>query len=479
MLRSIAYRRWLALSFLILASVCLSAISCQKGPVREAVSHKDDWKAAYIYAFPMVMNYGVMYEFAIDKNSGQYKAPFNQISNEARVFTPKDTAVVTPNSDTPYSILAMDLRTEPIVLCMPQVEKGRYYVVQLVDMYTFNYGYMGSRTTGNAPGCFLVAGPDWKGDTPAGIKKVFHCETLFSVTAYRTQLLGPADMPNVKKIQAGYKVQPLSQFLKQPAPPAAPTIDFPKFTKDDMKLSFAKYLNFVLQFCPEAPGEREIRAKLAAIGLGAGKPFDLDKLSEAERAEEAIGVKEGYDAIVAQKDDIGKRINGWSVGSALGDRAFFNGNWVLRAAGALAGIYGNSAEEAVYPMTTADGNGKLLDGSKHKYTLTFAAGQFPPVNAFWSVTMYDGKTQLLVENPINRYLINSPMLANLKKNKDGSLTLYIQKDAPAADNKANWLPAPDGPIYLVMRLYWPRTEPPSILPLGEGTWQPPALVTVQ
>ena len=119
------------------------------------------------------------------------------------------------------------------------------------------------------------------------------------------------------------------------------------------------------------------------------------------------------------------------------------------------------------------------DGSKHNYTLTFAAGQYPPVNAFWSVTMYDGKTQLLIENSINRYLINSPMLPSMKKNKDGSLTMYIQKDSPSADKKANWLPAPDGPIYMVMRLYWPKTEPPSILPPGSGTWQPPAIQVAQ
>ena len=120
-------------------------------------------------------------------------------------------------------------------------------------------------------------------------------------------------------------------------------------------------------------------------------------------------------------------------------------------------------------------NGRPLDGSKHNYTLTFPAGQLPPVNSFWSVTMYDGKTQLLIENPINRYLINSPMLPDMKKNADGSLTLYIQNKSPGADKEANWLPAPDGPIYLVMRLYWPKTEAPSILPAGEGTWQPPGL----
>jgi hypothetical protein len=456
----------------------LAVVSCstQQGPVREAISHKDDYQQAYIYGFPMLMNYGVMYEYFVDKNSGQYKAPFNQIYNEARVFTPKDTAIITPNSDTPYSFVGADLRAEPIVLCVPKIEKTRYYDVQLVDMYTFNYGYIGSRATGNDAGCYMIAGPNWKGATPTGIKKVFHSETQFGLIGYRTQLFGPKDMPNVVKIQSGYKVQPLSAFLHQPAPPAAPAIDFPPFTKDDMKLPFPKYLNFVLQFCPPVEEEKALRAKFATIGIEAGKPFDLAKLSEAEKAEEALGVKEGYDAIVKQKDEIGKNINGWLVGSAFGDRAFFNGNWLLRAAAALAGIYGNSAEEAVYPLAKNDAAGNPLDGSKHNYTLTFAAGQYPPVNAFWSVTMYDSKTQLLIENPINRYLINSPMLPAMKKNPDGSLTMYIQKDAPSADKKANWLPAPNGPIYLVMRLYWPKTEPPSILPPGDGTWKPPAIL---
>lgn len=454
---------WL-IAVIALLGILSPAFSNAQGPVREAVSDKNTWKEAYIYGFPMVMNYGVMYAYAVDRNSGQFKAPFNQICNEARVFTPKDTAVVTPNSDTPYSMLFMDLRAEPIVLCLPKVEKDRYYSVQLVDMYTFNYGYMGSRATGNDAGCYMVAGPDWKGDTPAGINHVFHCATQFSAAAYRTQLFGPKDMPKVEKIQAGYKVQTLSQFLKQPAPPAAPAIDFPRFTKDDMKMPFSKFLNFVLQFCPDVPQEKELRTKLATIGIAAGKPFELDKLSEVQKAELALGLKEGYDAIEMQRDQMGKNINGWRIGSAYGDRAFYQENYLLRAAAALAGIYGNDAVEAMYPMAKNDGSGEPLDGSKHNYTLTFAADQFPPVNAFWSVTMYDGKTQLLIENPINRYLINSPMLPDMKKNADGSLTLYIQKDSPGKDKEANWLPAPGDLIYLVMRLYWPKSEPPSILP---------------
>ena len=416
------------------------------------VAIKDIAQEAYIYGFPMLMNYGVMHAYFIDKNSGQYKAPFNTIYNEARVFTPKDTAIVTPNSDTPYSFIGVDLRAEPIVLCVPKVEKSRYYDVQLVDMYTFNYGYIGSRATGNDAGCYVIAGPDWKGETPKDIKKIFRSETQFGLVGIRTQLFSPSDMPNVVKVQAGYKVQPLSKFLNQPAPPAPPTIDFPAFTKDDMKTPFAKYLNFILQFCPPVEEEKALRAKLATIGIEAGKPFDFDKLSEAHKAEMALGIKEGYDAIEKKRNDFGKNVNGWLIGSILGDRAFFNGNFLLRAAGALAGIYGNSAEEAVYPLAKNDADGQPLDGSKANYTLTFAKDQFPPVNAFWSVTMYDGKTQLLIENPINRYLINSPMLPNMKKNADGSLTLYIQKDSPGKDKESNWLPAPDGPIYMVMRL---------------------------
>ncbi len=455
---------------------CLLMTSCKPGQPR---SHKDDFKQAYIYGFPMIAAYKAMHEFNIDKANPQYKGPFNTIVNEARVFTPKDTAVVTPNSDTPYSMMQVDLRAEPIVFCVPSVDKGRYYSVMLTDLYTFNYGYVGSRATGNDAGCYMVAGPGWNGETPNGIKKVFHPETQFSLMVFRTQLFNAADMPNVKKIQAGYIAQPLSAYLKQPAPPAAPAIDWPDFTDEAFKMDFPKYLSFLLQFCPEVAAEKDLRAKFAEIGIVPGQAFDSSKLSEVEKAELALGLEEGYKAIKGKVDEIGKEVNGWRVGSAFGDREFYKGNFLLRAGAAMAGIYGNNADEAMYPLAKADSKGEKLNGSKHKYTLTFAAGQMPPVNAFWSVTMYDGNTQLLIENPINRYLINSPMLPQLKKNADGSLTIYIQKDAPAGDKKANWLPAPDGPIYMVMRLYWPKTEEPSILPAGEGTWKPPVIEVAQ
>ena len=187
-------------------------------------------------------------------------------------------------------------------------------------------------------------------------------------------------------------------------------------------------------------------------------------------------MKEGARKVNEAAGQIGKDINGWKIGSAFGDRTFYSGDWLKRAAAAQAGIYGNDAAEAVYPMAKTERDGQPLDGHRYAYTLTFAAGQLPPVRAFWSLTMYDGKTQLLIKNPINRYLINSSMLPSLVKNPDGSVSLYVQKDSPGKDKETNWLPAPDGPIYLVMRLYWPRAEPPSVLPPGGGTWQPPALV---
>ena len=431
---------------------------------------------AFIYGFPLVMNYKVFHDYFLDSDSGSFKVPLNTLHSEARVYTPEDVGVQTPNSDTPYSMLGADLRAEPLVLCMPEVDEPRYYSVQLVDMYTHNYGYIGSRTTGNDAGCFLLAGPGWSGPVPPGIERVFRCETPFSFVIYRTQLFDADDLGNVERIQAGYSVQPLSTFLKQPAPPAPPAIDWPAAGKESFTTAFPETLDFLLGFLPPVgPASREepLRERLASIGIGPDATVRLQDLTPDQRRALGAGLMSGAAKLDQAATKLGTRLNGWQIGSAAGSREFFDGDWLLRAVGSKLGIYGNDAAEATYPFTKQDADGDPLDGSAHTYTLTFPASQLPPVNAFWSMTMYDARTQLLVDNPINRYLINSPMLPNLLKNDDGSLTLYVQRDSPGPDKEVNWLPAPDGPIFLVMRLYWPKETSPSVLPPGRGSWQPP------
>jgi len=429
-------------------------------------------KEAYIYGFPIVDNYRVQHAYWVDKATPEYKAPWNQLWNSARVYTPADTAIQTPNSDTPYSFLGADLRSEPLVLTVPAIEKGRYFSVQLIDYYTFNFDYIGTRTTGNGGGSFLLAGPGWQGATPKGVKKVFRCETELAIPTYRTQLFDPADIDNVKKVQAGYKVQPLSAFLGRPAPKAAPAIDFIKpLTPAEEKTSpqFFNILNFVLQFCPTVPSERALMARFARIGVGAGKIFDASKLSPEIKTAIEQGMADAWADFAALKKQIeeGKV----TAGDLFGTRAYLKGNYLYRMAAAVLGIYGNSKQEAMYPAYYVDATKQKLDGA-NRYTLRFAPGQLPPVNAFWSLTMYDEPQSLLVANPLNRYLINSPMLPQLKKDADGGLTLIVQNESPGKDKEANWLPGPKGPFSMIMRLYWPKEA------AVEGKWKQPPVQRV-
>ncbi|HMQ67764.1 MAG TPA: DUF1254 domain-containing protein [Ignavibacteria bacterium] len=426
-------------------------------------------KEAYIYAYPMVQLYGIIYSYNINSKSPEYKGDFNKIHNVPKVFTPADKAIVTPNSDTPYSFLTMDLRAEPIVISVPEIEKDRYYSVMMLDLYTYIYGVIGSRATGNGAGKFLIAGPDWKGEKPEGIKEVFRCETQFSFVCFRTQLFNPADLKNVIKIQDQYNAEPLSAYLKTTPPPAPPVVNWPAFDpKVAERDGMLSYLNFLLQFCPVDKSETTLRANFEKIGVVPGKPFN-------EGSKEASLINAGYEeAMELMKETTEKDLkNKVSSGKFFGSREFLGDNYINRAIGAELGIGGLIGQEAeYYPMKT-DASGQPINTAVNKYEVTFKAGDFPPVNAFWSFTMYDGKTQLLIENPINRYIINSPMLPNLKLNADSSLTIYIQKDSPGKDKESNWLPAPDGDAYVVLRCYWPKE---AIL---NGTWKAPAITLVK
>jgi hypothetical protein len=441
--------------------------------LRKPFINPDDARAiaseAYIYGFPLVDNYRIQYSYFVDRSDPEYKASWNTIKNNARVYTPADKAIQTPNSDTPYSQLGADLRAEPLVLTMPAVEKERYFSAQFIDLYTFNFAYVSSRTTGNNGGKFLLAGPRWKGQKPAGIQAVIQCETDFAFVLYRTQLFRPDDIDNVQKIQAGYKVQPLSAFLAEPAPPAPPIIDFLKPlrpTEERISPVFFDVLNFVLQFCPIHPDERDLMSRFARLGIEAGKSFDPKALLPEIRNAVEEGIKDAWDRYTqtAALFSTGKMTSA----DVFGTREHLKGNYIARMIGAVDGIYGNSKEEAFYPAYLIDSSGQKLEGS-NRYTLRFAPGQFPPVNAFWSLTMYELPSRWLVANQLNRYLINSAMLPDLKRDADGGLTIYIRHDSPGTDKISNWLPAPANSFLAALRLYWPKSE------VFNGQWKQPPL----
>lgn len=423
-------------------------------------------KEAYVYGVPMISMYTTMYAFSIDEKSPEYKGPFNSVLNIARVFTPKDTGFVTPNSDTPYTFMGLDLRAEPMVITVPKMEEDRYFVFQLMDLYTFNFDYIGTRVTGNGGGKYMIAGPTWKGEAPAGISKVIHSETQLVNVVGRTQLFNPQDLDNVKKIQSQYKLQSLSEYQGEPrlAEPATDWVKPILPAEQKTNIEFYNVLAFLLQFTPTHPSETELRSRFEKLGLKPGEMFDVAGLSPDTRAALEDGMKAGQKEI----DDRRATLHGDSA-DLFGTREFLKNDFVARAAGTQVGIGANSKEEAMYPIYETDAEGIALDGSKQKYILRFADGNFPPVNSFWSLTMYDLPGQLLVDNPINRYLINSPMLPNLKKDQDGGLTIYIQHDSPGGDKEANWLPAPDGPFMMAMRYYLPKPE------LLSGEWKSPTV----
>lgn len=430
-------------------------------------------KEAYIYANPLADSYRILYGSFVDRKNPEFKAPWNRIKNVARVYTPDDKAVQTPNSDTPYTWLGLDLRAEPYVLTVPPIEKKRYFSIQLIDLYTHNFGYIGSRTTGNDGGNFLIAGPGWKGGAPKGITKVIRSETELMVAVYRTQLFNPGDIENVRAIQALYKAQPLSAFLGQPAPTTAPAINFiTPLTRDELTKSpgIFQQLNFVLQFCPTHPSEQALMARFARIGIGAGRPFDAGKFSPEIQAAIGQGIADAWADFMALK----KRVAAGEIGSGdvFGTREHLKNNYLYRMAGAVFGIWGNSAEEAIYPTYLVDADGQKLDGA-HRYVLRFAPGQLPPVHSFWSLTMYELPASLLVANPLKRYLLNSPMLPDFVRDADGGITLHIQHDSPGKAREPNWLPAPKGPFTAVLRLYWPNAK------ALDGTWKQPPLKRAQ
>ncbi|MFH5776917.1 DUF1254 domain-containing protein [Paracoccus broussonetiae] len=421
---------------------------------------------AFLYTYPMVKNYLTLYQYALEPGGKQYKGPLNTLSSIARVYTPQDTAIITPNSDTPYSFMVMDLRAEPLVLSLPAIEADRYYSAQIVDLYTHNVDYLGTRVDGNGGGDFMIAGPGWQGEAPAGIKRVVRIPTDLGLVVIRTQLFAPDDIGKVEAVQAGYKAQALSAFAGTPAPAPAPAIDWPVIDDDRMLTDFWPLATFLLQFAPPLEWEGPLRDSFATLGLQAGTawpPASLNADQVARMRDLVRPTEQEIRAEVAHLTDSAK---------LFGTPEFMKGRYMDRAAAAQGGIYGNTAQEALYVIYNLDAAGKPLDGKAHRYALRFAADALPPVAAFWSITMYDMARQLLVDNPIDRYLINSPMLPGLKRDETGGIVLHLQAESPGAEQEASWLPAPAEGFYAVMRLYLPKPE------ALDGQWKAPTIEVV-
>ncbi len=432
-------------------------------------------KDAYIYAFPMLMGYRFLFGSFLAEGAPSFRGPMNTLTSDAHALDWRFKGVITPNADTPYSFAALDLRAEPYVLSVPPV-KDRYYVMQLEDLLGFNEHYVGTRATGTGAGAYLLAGPSWKGEVSSGVTETLAFETDIVIVIGRTQLLGADDVDGLAAIQAGYRLQPLSEFAGAQAPPAAPPVDWPVWVDDASRDErFIGYLNFLLTFCePIHEDDVALLERFSGIGIGPGVPFDADSLSPEVREAIRAGVASARGSMEAIVEGYPSYPTGWSNTDAFGDRAYYAGDYLKRAADAQIGWGGNDRVEAFYPLARRDADGELFNAAEHRYALTWQTD--PPAKAFWSVTMYDtsydGAAGYLVKNPIDRYLINSTT-KGLVRGTDGSLTIYLQHDRPDTEEAvANWLPAPSGPFYLVLRVYNPAKE------ALDGMWVPPAVVKV-
>jgi hypothetical protein len=465
------FRRYGAIFLVLAISSCSQHPSSTSSAETTDTISPDTAKAiaeqAWIYALPMMNNYRSMYLYALDSSYVDYAGGFNRFKNYAKSFTDKDTSVMTPNNDTPYSWAILNLTDEPVILEVPPVP-DRYYSFQFIDLYTYNFNYVGTRTTGDKAGRYLIAGPEWKAtDTIKGINKIITSETNLVTLLGRTELkIVKGDIENVKKIQSGFKLIPLHEYTKQPAPAHKEyALPFPKWNPAVVdNASFIGLFNNLLQYCPVNPVETELRKRFSLIGIEPGKGFDSASYSAAELEAINQGVENSAKELREGTDKIGNATD------LFGTREMLNANYMNRALGAAAGLFGNTKDEAIYIGTRSDSSGKFLSG-KNKYTITFKKGQTPPDKYFWSVTIYELPGRGLVNNPINRYSIGN-RTTGLKYEKNGDLKIYIQNTSPGKGEDSNWLPAPAGSFYYLIRIYGPEQA------IIDGSWKAPQPVQI-
>ncbi len=417
---------------------------------------------AYIAGYPIVENFRALVAQLIHQDDDAWQAPLNTIWHEAVWFEAGAAAVDTPNPDVLKSGAWLDIRAEPLVLGVPEIEPERYFSIQFTDLYNYNFAFVGTRTTGHGGGNWLLAGPDWDGPPPAGIDAVIRCETLFVAASFLTQLFSPDDFKAAVRIQEQFSLQPLSSFLGQSPPENTAIDDVPFEWLTDSDLGFFSVLNAALPFCPPIDPEARWRAAAARIGVAAGQAFDPAVFDPEIQEALRVGVEAG-DAVIAKAMQSAAA----SVIFGARDEQQAQTDPLRRAVGARLKLQGNSREERLNSLYRSDAAGEPLDASKTGYVLRFDRNQLPPVDAFWSITAYDALTRNLIDNPLNRTSINSTMLPDLATGSDGSVEILIQQTSPADQTAVNWLPAPAGPFYLVLRLYCPKPE------AWDGTWTAP------
>jgi len=431
---------------------------------------------AYIYGYSLITTEVTRVQMSnVPKQEG-LKSPTNVFTNVPR-YPPADyRGVSAPNADTLYSLAWVDVE-QPVVFSHPDIG-DRFYLFEMVDLWMTIVQTPGSRTVGGKAAKYLLTGPGWKGEVPQGMTQIAF-PTRYAVILGRTYADGKEqDYKTVNALQAQYTLTPLASYGKPftyKAPPVDPDPGFSVTDKPqavilgmDTADYFTRMAKLMCKDAPPAPEDGPLVERMAKIGIEPCKPFDMTKLDPAVQAELKDLPQTALKQIEANKDKMGSVVNGWVISKGLGR---YGTDYLKRATVAAFGWPANLQEDAVYPYTEVDSKGEKLTGA-NKYTLTFAKGQTPPVNGFWSITMYmvDGGWWF-VPNALNKFTV-SPR-DNLKPNADGSVTLYFQAESPGKDKESNWLPAPKGEFIPMMRMYGPKPDSPSIL---NGSWSPPPIV---
>ena len=445
---------------------------------------------AYIFSYPWAFLPNIRYAWVKGNESNSQYATymaFNRFWKSRDILTPKWRDGGSPQNDVLYNMSILDLSKEPMVLSVPDLG-DRYFTFELAAATGDNFGYVGTRTTGNKPGHYVIVGPDWKDTLPEGLKSVAPSagyKTLGDTglpyvvspnnTVYmlgRTSLKGKSDLEAVHKIQDGYALTPLSLWGKPDAklPPESHDTWKPFDRKTD-PLADWKTINKEMTANPPREHYAVMLEQFKTIGIGPGQ--DVSKMDEATKRGLARAAKDGLDLVIRIGDTggTGPMYNGFSYPPKTMGSAGYFGDLITRAAIQVQkGIVSNDSAEATYLITAQDSELNPLDGA-NKYTVHFEPGKLPDVKAFWSITMYD-MTNNLVENKADRWAISSN-LGNYQQAKDGSLTLYVQNESPGKDKEVNWLPAPKGPFQIVFRLYYPGEE------IVAQTWEPAGFVKVK